>query len=63
MATFKKTTIELDEAVVKKLRRFFDTKTDKDAVNRALRLIADESDIIETHTALAGKLELDGPFS
>lgn len=62
MAYVKKT-IELDEAVIKKLRRIFDVKTDKEAVNKALSIIADESSIIETHTALAGSLDFDGPFS
>ncbi len=62
MTHYVKKTIELDEALVKKVRRLFDVKTDKEAVNRALQLVADEDEIIETHVALAGRLDLETPF-
>lgn len=62
MNNLAKKTIELDVDAVKKLRRLFDVKTDKEAVNRALRLVADEEKIITTHKALAGTVELDTLF-
>ena len=62
MNLLAKKTIELDLDAVKKLRRLFDVKTDKEAVNRALRLVSSEDDIIETHEALAGQVELDSLF-
>jgi Arc/MetJ family transcription regulator len=62
MALTKKT-IELDENEIRKLRRIFDVQTDKEAVNLAIQLVASEDDIIQTHEALAGKVELDDLFS
>lgn len=59
----KKTTIELDKDAVRKLRTIFDVQTDKEAVNRAIQLVASEDDIIQTHEALAGKIDLDEIFS
>ena len=58
-----KKTIELDVSAVKKVRRIFKVKTDKEAVNRALRLVAEEDEIIQTHERLAGSVKLDNPFS
>ncbi|GEM_PF-3041874 len=60
---FEKKTIELDVGTVKKLRHLFHVKTDKEAVNKALRLVADEEKIIRTHKALAGSARLKAPFS
>jgi Arc/MetJ family transcription regulator len=62
MATYVKKTIELDKDALKAVRSIFDTKTDKDAVNQALRLVAEEEEIIRTHASLAGKVELDTLF-
>lgn len=65
MATqlFTKKTIELDNDAIRKVRVILDVKTDKEAVNRALRIIADEDDIIRTHQALAGSTDLLDLFS
>ena len=63
MSEFVKKTIELDEALIRKVRRHFDVKTDKEAVNRALKLVADEADIIAAHEDLAGRIDLRTPFS
>ena len=57
-----KKTIELDEEAIKKLRRIFDVKTDKEAVNRALRLVVEEDEIIQAHETLAGSTELADLF-
>ncbi|MGK5088454.1 hypothetical protein WDW86_12920 [Bdellovibrionota bacterium FG-2] len=62
MSQPKKTTIELDRDAVRKLRTIFDVDTDKEAVNRAIQLVASEDDIIKMHEALAGKVELDEIF-
>lgn len=61
MAIVKKT-IELDAEAIKRLRRIFDVNTDKEAVNKAIRLIAQEDEIIKTHEALAGSVELKDLF-
>ncbi|MBI3535048.1 MAG: hypothetical protein HY072_06135 [Deltaproteobacteria bacterium] len=58
-----KKTIELDKEAIRKLRVIFDVQTDKEAVNRAVQLVASEDDIIQIHQALAGKVELDEIFS
>lgn len=63
METLVKKTIELDMEAVNKAREIFQVKTDKEAVNRALYLVAEEDEIIETHEALAGKIELEDMFS
>jgi hypothetical protein len=62
MALTKKT-MELDEVAIGKLRKIFDVQTDKEAVNRAIQLVASEDEIIRTHESLAGKVELDVIFS
>lgn len=61
--TYVKKTIELDIEAVEKVRKIFDVKTDKEAVNQALRMIAEEDEIIKTHKKLAGKLDLEDLFS
>lgn len=63
MKTLVKKTIELDGAAIKKLRLIFNVSTDKEAVNRAIRLVAEEDEIIKTHRALAGTLKFKGPYS
>ena len=63
MAHYVKKTIELDVQAIKKLRRIFDVKTDKEAVNRSLQLVTEEDDIIRTHEDLAGTTELEELFS
>ena len=60
---YVKKTIELDEEAVQKVRKIFDVKTDKEAVNQALRLVAEENDIIKVHESLAGKLKIEDIFS
>ena len=62
MQQMVKKTIELDEKAIKKARQIFAVKTDKEAVNRALHLVAEENDIIQTHVSLAGQVELRDLF-
>lgn len=61
--TYVKKTIELDIEAVEKVRKIFDVKTDKEAVNQALRMIAEEDEIIKIHLKLSGKLDLQEIFS
>jgi len=63
MQQMVKKTIELDQKAIKKARQIFEVKTDKEAVNRALRLVAEENDIIQTHISLAGQVDLKDLFS
>ena len=57
-----KKTIELDVSAIKKARRIFSVSTDKEAVNRALRLVSDEDGIIRAHQSLAGSTSLKALF-
>lgn len=59
----KKTTIELDHSAIRKLKIIFDVTTDKEAVNRAIQLVAAEDAIIRVHESLAGAVDLDDLFS
>lgn len=63
MENLAKKTIELDIAAVKKVRKIFKARTDKEAVNRALYLVAEEDDIIKIHESLAGSIKLKSPYS
>jgi Arc/MetJ family transcription regulator len=47
-SSFVKKTIELDVDLVKRVREIFDVSTDKEAVNRALQLVASEEGLIDT---------------
>lgn len=58
MKNMVKKTIELDNQAIKKARKYFGVKTDKEAVNRALYLAIQEEEIIQAHQQLAGKLKL-----
>ena len=62
MPNYVKKTIELDEDLVKKMRKIFDVKTDKEAVNRALRMVSAEDDIIKAHKKVAGQVDIDEVF-
>ena len=59
---YVKKTIELDEDLVKKMRKIFDVKTDKEAVNSALRMVSAEDDIIKAHKKVAGQADIDEVF-
>ena len=58
-----KKTIELDGDAIKKLRRIFNVKTDKEAVNSAIHLVAQEDEIIRCHESLAGTADIADIFS
>lgn len=58
-----KKTIELNPKAIRKLRVIFQVNTDKEAVNRAIDLVAQEDEIIRTHKSLAGKSKLHPVFS
>lgn len=63
MKALTKKTIELDQNAINRLRVIFNVSTDKEAVNRAIQLIAEEDEIIKTHKALVGKANLKNLFS
>lgn len=62
MGQLAKKTIELDIGAIKKARRIFDVRTDKEAVNRALRLVSEEDQIIRAHQSLAGTVDVKKIF-
>ena len=49
----------INMVAVKKIRKLFRSKTDKEAVNTALRLVADEGLIIAAHKHCGGKIKLN----
>ncbi len=57
-----KKTIELDQKSINRLRIIFNVSTDKEAVNRAIQLVAEEDKIIQTHERLAGKAAIKDVF-
>lgn len=63
MENLAKKTVELDVSAIRKVRKIFNAKTDKEAINRALYLVAQEDDIIRTHEALSGSAKLSSPYS
>jgi Arc/MetJ family transcription regulator len=52
--TFVKKTMFVNKGYLKKAVRILNTKTEKEAVNKALELVVEEDDIIETHKAIGG---------
>lgn len=62
-ALFMKKTIELDRRAIKKLRRLCRVKTDKEAVNRAMKWVLEEDEIMKVHDALKGSVALESIFT
>lgn len=50
---YVKKTILLDQDYIDKAVKFFNVKTEKEAVNQALKVVVEESEIINTHTEIA----------
>lgn len=55
MARMVKKTLELDQDYVDRAREFFRVKTEKQAVNKALELVAIDEEIINAHRQVGGK--------
>ena len=55
MPRMVKKTIELDQDYVDRARLIFRAKTDKQAVNKALALVAVDDEIISAHEQVGGK--------
>jgi Arc/MetJ family transcription regulator len=55
MARMIKKTLELDQDYVDRARRFFGVKTEKQAVNKALELVAMDDEILQAHREVGGK--------
>ena len=63
MATkFVKKTILLNQDFINKAIRLFNVKTEKEAVNRALEIVIEESDIIDVHKEIGGTAEIEDVF-
>ena len=63
MSPLTKKTVFLNQDHIDKAIKLFNVKTEKDAINRALELVIEEGDIIESHRALAGSAEIDNVFA
>lgn len=55
MARMIKKTLELDQDYVDRARQFFGVKTEKQAVNKALELVAMDDEILRGHRDVGGK--------
>ena len=53
-AAYTKKTMFLNTSNIRKAQRILNAKTEKDAVNRALEIVIEENDIIQTHKEIAG---------
>jgi hypothetical protein len=53
-ASYVKKTMFLNKSFIRKARRILNTKTEKDAVNRALEIVIEENAIIRAHKEIAG---------
>ena len=63
MSQLTKKTVFLNQDNIDKAVKLFNVKTEKDAINRALELVIEEGDIIESHRVLAGTAEIDDVFA
>ena len=54
MSNLKRKTIFLDQDNINRVIQMFNLKTEKDAVNKALQIVADENVIINMHKEIAG---------
>lgn len=59
---YVKKTIFLNQDYVNRVLRIFDVKTEKDAVNKALEMVVEDSEIIETHKEIGGKGKISRIF-
>ncbi len=57
-----KKTIMLNQDYIDKVIEIFHVKTEKDAVNKALEIVVEESDIIHTHEEIGGTGEIEKVF-
>jgi Arc/MetJ family transcription regulator len=62
MMSYIKKTIEIEEKSIKKIKKILNVKTDKDAVNLALKIICEEDELIKSHEKFSGQIELDDIF-
>lgn len=57
-----KKTIYLNQDYINKVLEIFHVKTEKDAVNLALKVVCEESDIIKIHEEIGGKGTIEEVF-
>ncbi len=53
-AVYVKKTMFLNKNYIKKALRILNTKTEKEAVNKALEIVVEEDEIIHTHKEIGG---------
>jgi hypothetical protein len=63
MSQLTKKTVFLNQENIDKAVKLFNVKTEEDAINRALELVIEEADIIDSHRVLAGTAEIDDVFA
>lgn len=61
-AAYVKKTMFLNESYIKKALKILDTKTEKDAVNKALQIIVEEDQIINVHKDIGGTCSFDSDY-
>jgi hypothetical protein len=61
-ATYVKKTMFLNKSFIQKAQKILKTKTEKDAVNRALEIVVEESEIIQAHMDIANTGNIETVF-
>lgn len=59
---YVKKTISLNQEYINKAIKLFNVKTEKEAVNKALEVAVEESDIIEAHRQIGGSGSIEKVF-
>ncbi len=59
---YMKKTIEINQDYLRTVKLILKTKTDKETVNRALEIIAEEQKIIDAHIEVGGSGEIEQVF-
>ena len=59
---YVKKTILLNQDYINRAIKIFNVKTEKDAVNRALEVIVEESEIIDIHKEIGGSGRIERIF-
>ncbi len=60
--SYMKKTIEINQDYLRMAKLILKTKTDKETVNRALEIIAEEQEIINAHIEVGGAGEIEQVF-
>lgn len=60
---FVKKTIYLNQEYINKVLEIFHVKTEKEAVNLALKAVCEEGEIIKIHKEIGGKADIEEVFN